>query len=111
MTKTLPVVADITLYGNSRTGAGWLALVGSRLLGTGDPKADRSFTEAVGEAAAALNEAGAKRGLIRIFAPCGERVAVVRNDRLIPTFGDLVWGPAPVYQISTEAIEAAAERS
>lgn len=110
--RTPTPVADITLYGTSHTGAGWLALLTNpshgRLLGTGDPNPGTSFTEAVWSAVAALNAAGAEGGLVRIFAPGGEKMAVVDSRHLVPTFGDLLWMPAPVFELSADALLAAA---
>src|SRR5688500_9948847 len=71
------VVAEICLYGNSRIGAGWLASVpgAAPLLGDGEPKAGRAFSEAVWLACDAIRAAGVVGGKVRIFAPGGERGA------------------------------------
>jgi hypothetical protein len=83
---------DITLYGTAATGAGWLALLPphGRVLGTGEPRADRSFTQAVWGAALVLQDAG-YRGPARVFEPGGTRVAVVEVGGPIPWYGDLQW--------------------
>lgn len=108
------VVADICLYGNRETGAGFIAqAVDGRMFGNGEPLASRSFTEAVWLAVDELRRAGVERGQLRIFAPGGERMATVEigglKDRRLPYFGELSWGPAPVYVISAEALVAASE--
>ena len=102
-TATPALVADICLYGTHTTGAGYLGLIApaaapmlardEAMFGTGEPVAGRSFTEAVFEAVTVLRERGVVAGVARIFAPGGERVAVVELSRTIPTFGDL--GVAP----------------
>jgi hypothetical protein len=47
--KTSKIVAEICLYGNHETGAGYLATIEGQkgLLGTGEPVKGRSMTEAV----------------------------------------------------------------
>jgi hypothetical protein len=94
---TETVIADICLYGNTNTGAGWLARsADGRMFGTGEPARDRSFTEAVWTAADTILAAGARVDVVRIFAPGGLRVATVPIGA-IPGFGALPWEPAPVY--------------
>lgn len=101
------LVGEICLYGNSATcGAGWLAR-GEKTGLLGEPRKERSFTEAVWLAAEALRAAGVD-GVIAIYAPGGERYAVA-NVRSVPSFGSLEWrAAAPGVVISAEQVLAAA---
>lgn len=107
--KNTTLVAEICLYGNSRAdvGAGWLARTADgRMFGDGDPKPGRGFTAAVWQAQEAIRATGVK-GIIRVFAPGGLRMANLGvNDTAY--FGDLKWEAATMIEISVEAIEAAA---
>lgn len=120
--NTRTVIADICLYGNHNTGAGWLAsptndvkpAAGTRrpMLGNGEPVRGRSCTEAVWLAADAIRNFrlgyGLKnKGTLAIFAPGGELVAYVELNGRVPAFGDLRWERAPVYEVSAETILAA----
>lgn len=101
-------VADICLYGSSRTGAGWIARAeDGAMFGDGEPRGDRSFTEAIWIAVGALEGAGLKAGRVRVFAPGGVQVAWMELTRPL-TFGDLAWEAAPVYTFSAAELEAAA---
>jgi len=106
--KTATPVAEICLYGNRSTGAGWLAIhsLGARLLGDGEPVAGRSFTEATWIAARALTEAGWS-GAVAIYEPGGERMAIC-DLASVPSYGSLPWQPAAHYEVSEAAIVAAA---
>lgn len=100
------VVADVCLYGTSWIGAGWLASTADgRRFGDGDPKAGRTFTEAVWAAFGALEAAGVKAGLVRVFEPNGTHVAGVDLAGTWPTFGDLRWQPAPSYVVTIPAVQ------
>lgn len=101
------VVADLCLYGTIWTGAGWLArTTDGRMFGDGELRDGRTFTEACWMAAGAMESAGV-RGMIRVFAPGGERMAVVPLHA-VPCFGDMVWMPAVVYTIPMADVLAAA---
>ncbi len=98
MTRTTAAapVAEICLYGTSRTGAGWLvALPGGRMLGNGEPAADRSFTQAVWAALDAIRREGTA-GPVRLFDAGGERCTTVHTSGC-KWYGDLTWESAPVY--------------
>lgn len=105
------VVADICLYGNSNTGAGFIVcrLDHGQTSGSGEPVVGRAFTEAVWMGVEQLRKLGLERGLVRIFAPGGERMAVADLAN-VPAFGDLTWGPAVVWTVSAAELMAAASR-
>jgi len=106
-TRLPEIAAEICLYGS--TNAGWLARTRSgRMFGTGDPVEGRSFTEAVWLAVDAITAELGGRGQVAIFAPGGERMAIVDIARRVPTFGDMSWQRAPVYTISAAELERAA---
>jgi len=108
--KAVNAVADICLYGNGAVGAGWLAATNDcRMFGTGEPRADCSFTEAVWEAQETLVKTGLT-GMARVFTPSGHSMAIIDLQAVV-TFGDLKWQPAPVYTISAESLIAAAEKA
>lgn len=98
-------VAEVCLYGTSRIGAGWIAQTDAGLLGNGEPKAERGFTEAVFQAVSEILERQpGLKGTLAIFAPGGERVAYA--DLNHPGYyGDLKWAPAPVYTIDLSAYD------
>ena len=100
------MLAEICLYGNRQTGAGWLAVFADRMAGDGEPVADRSFTEAVWLAAEALKKLGAP-GKVAIYAPGGEKMAICDLSR-VPSYGDLRWQPAPQHEIGEAMLVAAA---
>lgn len=104
MAKKQTVVADIALYGTHETGAGYIGLLlpHNQTTGDGQPVKGRSFTEAVWMAVGALNALGMPPGLVRIFEPSGQRMAVVPNTGLVPNFGSLMWEPAPQYTVAVE---------
>lgn len=108
---TRTITADICLYGTSRTGAGFLGcrLDHGQITGTGEPVEGRSFTEAAWLAVDALRGLGVESGMVRIFAPGGERMAVV-DIRNVPAFGDLKWEAAVVWTISAKELVAAAKQ-
>lgn len=97
-TRRAARVAEICLYGttDARVGAGWLAaLPDGRMLGTGEPVAGRTFTEAIFRALGALEAIGVS-GPVRVFDAGGERMA----DMSEPTiYGALAWKAAPVYSL------------
>lgn len=118
-TKTNPVVADICLYGNSQTGAGWIVAMNREvvdvpvwskgLIGTGEPTG-QPFTEAVWAAMDhVLAAAGNIDGQVRIFHPGGETMTVVALGDIVPNYGTLVGRrvPAPVLVLTTDALFAA----
>lgn len=115
MAKSQKVVAEICLYGTTQHGAGWLARTSDgALLGDGELRQGRSFTEAVWLACdAVLRVYGAcggrpRNGKVRVFAPGGERMADADINHP-GYYGDLKWQSATVLEISAEAIEAAAK--
>lgn len=116
--KTLKtqLVAEICLYGNRETGAGWLArMEDGALLGNGEPKAGRSNTEAVWRACdqigRVLGMCGGRprNATVRVFASGGDLMADTSLTNPA-TFGDLKWVPATVYVVSAEAIEQTATK-
>jgi hypothetical protein len=121
MSAKTRIVGEICMYGNSQTcGAGWLAAVEptldkrnrsvaqSTLLGDGDPKIGRAFTEALWQACDAIRETGPTAGLVRVYEPGGHWCATTSLSQPV-CYGDLEWTPAPVLTISVEEIMAAAE--
>lgn len=92
------VVAEVCLYGNSEIGAGWLASVNGipGILGDGEPKAKRSFTQAVFEACESIRKDGITSGLVTVTAPGGEWEGDVGLNRPC-YYGDIQWRPAKVY--------------
>jgi hypothetical protein len=111
--KSISTVAEICLYGTTRTGSGWLVCIADgthtgRMLGDGKPRFG-SMSEAVWAAAMALFTAGILKGAVRIFAPDGLQCADVELTSHIPPFGQLRWKHAPGYVISAEEIIAHAE--
>ena len=98
------VVADICLYGTSRIGAGFIVcrLDNGKMAGDGESVAGRSFTEATWMGIESLRTLGVEAGLVRIFEPGGDRMAIVDINR-VPSYGNLQWGPAPIYTLSVRA--------
>lgn len=87
---SLPIVAEICLYGTAQTGAGFLARAkdGGKA-GDGEVKAGRSFTDAVW---LAVDDLGLHWGAALVFAPGGQQYA--RYDLSRSTYyGDLEWMP------------------
>lgn len=104
------IVAEICLYGTQQTGAGWLAQTADGLMfGNGRPVAGRPFTEAVWMAMGALESDGIRSGLVRIFLPGGEYMAVVDAALPVPTFGSLKTVPAPVWTLDVADLVNAAQ--
>ena len=101
--------SEICLYGTNQTGAGYLARAANgRRFGTGRPSNFLTFTVAIWTAVDELRGAGVT-GPVHIYAPGGARMAIADLGRHVPTFGSLTWTPAPVYTLSTAALEAAAQ--
>jgi hypothetical protein len=108
-TTAAPIVAEICLYGTREHGAGWLASTpDGRMFGDGELNFALGFTQAVWDAGDALAKAGVRSGTIRIFAPGGQRMALVSQAGYLPYYGDLKWEAAPVIEISCEDIERVA---
>ena len=90
------IVAEICLYGNHQTGAGYLATIEDRagLLGTGEPVPGRSFTGAVWLAVEEIwaqeQSTAFRKGHVRIFAAGGQMFADAPLAH-VPAFGDLEW--------------------
>ena len=114
MASKAKLVAEICLYGNQETGAGWLALVldgpnRGHLLGDGEPRQGMSNTMAVWIVCREIEALGAGSGRVRIYSADGLRQA--DTSLLHPAYyGSLEWQAAPVYEISAEAIEAACKQ-
>lgn len=109
-TTTATVVADICLYGNRETGAGFLGVryPHGQSFGTGDPVKGRSFTDAL---FLAMSEVPPVRGgVVRVFDAGGERTTTLSVNLAVPYYGDIVWREAPVYTISAAALIAASEK-
>lgn len=108
--KPLALVAELCLYGNRETGAGFiLAYADGTMYGDGEPKGPHySFTACIWDC---VREAFAMkgRGLVRVFDAGGERMADVVAGELAPTYGMMKWQPAIVYSISSEEITKAAQ--
>ena len=102
------VVSEITLYGSTQHGAGWLATYGGNMLGNGEPREGRTMTEAIWQACGALNANGITKGHVRVYEPRG-RLCAVTPLQTPATFGGLVWEAAPQYTISVAEIEKAVE--
>ena len=103
--KAVPVIADICLYGNDETGAGYLGQVnGGDRFGDGEPRPYWSKTEAVWLALGEMRlQTENKRGAVRIFAPGGKFMAVVDANK-VGYYGDLPWEAAVQYAIDVEAL-------
>lgn len=106
-------VAEICLYGTSAVGAGYIVSIYTQdgkpvRFGTGEPKADRSFTEAVWIACGLIQAAGFD-GFVHVYEPTGHKFAEVHTFQ-VPAYGDLKWiDGGTAYVIPTSAIlEAAA---
>lgn len=105
------IVAVVCLYGNRTLGAGYLAQVqGERPIGDADPAPQRSFTEAVYLAVAALEKAypkamGRKGGMVRVFAAGGELQADVPVGN-VPNYGNMPWERAVPLVIPADKLAA-----
>jgi hypothetical protein len=113
MSRVHQPVAEVCLYGTRQTGAGYLVSIyaeGGRIvrLGTGEPKADRSFTEALWIACGLIQTAGFD-GFVHVYEPTGQKFAEVHTFR-VPAYGNLTWiDGGTAYVIPASAIlEAAA---
>jgi len=86
-------VAEIALYGTSKTGAGYIARawMDSAIVTFGDgvPDQGQSFTDAVFRAVSQLQLCGLRDGLVNIFHPGGGRMSVIDLALPIPYYGDL----------------------
>lgn len=108
--KAQLVVAEICLYGTSRVGHGYLARAAAypgKMHGTGEPSLARGATSCVFLACDDLRRAGCPDGIVRVFAPGGERMAEIELSNP-PYYGDMKWQPAPMFVIEAEALIAAA---
>lgn len=108
MAKSKKIVAEICLYGASRCGHGWLAMVQgqNRPMGDGQPVSGIGMTAAIWNACDALQKAGIS-GAAAVFAPSGTVMAKVDLAERKHA-GDLHWEAAPVLVVSAADIEAAA---
>ncbi len=103
------IVADVCMYGTRRIGLGWGAQ-GKDGRRFGDCTISPGLTGetiALWMALDALENNG-YRGMVRVFAPGGEVMAITNICGARQYWGDLKWQPAPVYTISAEEIAAAA---
>lgn len=88
-----PVAAEICIYGTDQA-AGWMAAPAdySAILGTGEPQAGLSLSDAAWQAADALRQAGLDAdAIVRIFAPNGCHANLHLHLR-ITEFGELQFG-------------------
>ena len=110
MARSQKLAAEVALYGNGPTGvgSGWLArLADGTILGDGEPKAGRTFTDAVWLACEAVRQAGVTGGRVRVFAAGGRLMA--DTDLNNPGyFGNLNWRAATAYVVSADDILVAA---
>lgn len=89
------LVAEITLYGTPKYGAGWLARTKEgKLLGTGTIERDTTYSQAIWQAVDSLRERGVNRGPIWIFDAGGERFAEVPIQSKVPHYAKLEWRKA-----------------
>lgn len=115
------VVAEVCLYGTRLHGYGWLGqmadgtLLGDTITQAEDPwragevrLVEGTMTERIFAAVRALAEDhGVRSGLVRVYEPEGIRFAIV--DLARPrNVGDLTWERAGGFEVSAEAIIAAA---
>lgn len=99
--------ATICLYGNWDIGFGYIAVLGDKTFGDGEPVKFRSCTDCVWLACEELIAAGFD-GLVEIYAAGGERRAV-SHVRKVGYFGNLKWERAEPLVIQMVDILAAAE--
>lgn len=101
MTTTKTKTFDLCFYGNRDVGFGFLLAEGSTIIaGNGEPKAERTLTDCLFLADEYLRSVGVRRGIVRVFAPGGERMSVVDLRNGMPYFGSLKWETAPVYMLT-----------
>lgn len=114
--RIAPVLsADICFYGTSRVGFDYLSTTAAGFTADSQPDPTRqrfdSATVALFKAIDGLRAAGlAGNALVAVYAPGGERYAVVRIDSC-PAWGSLPWRNVPAvapFRISPAALEAAA---
>jgi hypothetical protein len=100
---------DICFYGNRNVGFDFLATLNGEIFGQPSPEVLRfgTLTECLFTALRELRERGA-RGTVALYAPGGELCSSVKVGEFV-SWGSLKWTAAPVYVLSVEAIEAAAE--
>lgn len=124
MAQKSKIVAEICLYGVRSTGAGWIAQIADdvreadgvkRLIGDGEPRQDRTFTDAVWQACQAIRDLLAPRGrdvsrdVVRVYDTGGKRFAEI-DLTCPPNYGCLTWERAPVFVLSMEEIIAASQK-
>jgi hypothetical protein len=99
--KANQTVAEICLYGTSRTGAGYLChLRTGQLFGDSELRADRSFTSAVWTALDQIVAAGVTSGQLAIFHPGGQMVTRVNIEDGLPDYGTLCGMAEPVQPVA-----------
>ena len=102
-------IGDVCLYGAQHCGHGWGSqTTDGKLHGTCDIARDAGATAALWAALDYLQSKG-YRGNVRVFAPGGGRMAIASVDGFRPYFGDLKWGPAPVWILPIDELLALAE--
>lgn len=99
----LTVIAEICLYGTSRTGAGYLVtMMTGDMFGQHQPDVTRSFTEAVFKAVAGVwqraggyedRQAWRELGAVRVFHPGGEFYSDIPLSEPCPNYGSLTSQP------------------
>lgn len=100
---------DVCFYGNRSVGFDFLATLNGEIFGQPSPEVLRfgTLTECLFTALRELGERGA-RGMVTLYAPGGELCSSLKVGEYA-SWGSLKWTAAPVFTLSVEAIEAAAE--
>jgi hypothetical protein len=116
MTNAGQAVAEISLYGTGRYGAGFIVrMADGRMIGDGEPLNGRSMTEALWLAMDEVMLAGGaqagRSGRVYVHidvdgAPLRATISL-RGPR--PYFGALSWEAGTMYEISADAIARAAQ--
>jgi len=118
--KKAGLVGEVAIYGKSGGPSAAIASwkeggeTKTKAIGYGGQFGERlmlgSLTEALWLACAALREAGIQKGKIAVHIQVGEAGLMAAADVNHPGyFGDLKFGPGPVYVISGAELEAAAQ--
>ena len=117
MKRNAKVVGSVAIYGTSRVGHGFIAVlgagIGGPMFGDGLPLPEHSATDALFRGVERLRRAGATSGVVEVYRQeWPSRSFVARTRVEAPAyFGDLKWEEAPpAVVISAEEIESMAER-
>lgn len=102
-----PVVGIIVLYGTPQAGHGWLAQTPKTWKPIGDGVATPGITatEALWDAANQLQdklkiEQLTTDGVVAVSAPGGGQIAYFKLEENWPTYGELVFTPAPIITVA-----------